>query len=115
LPTSTITKTSNKPYLHLRYKGSDVNLAVHLLNDAWLDKYDCGVIVSNDSDLAEAMRLIRLQHQKVLGVVTPNTGKTSKQLSIHAHFVRHVRQGVLQASQLPDPIPGTSIYKPKAW
>ena len=36
-------------------KGSDVNLAVHLLNDAWLDKYDCAVVVSNDSDLAEAI------------------------------------------------------------
>lgn len=24
-------------------KGSDVNLAVHLLNDAWLDVYDCAV------------------------------------------------------------------------
>ncbi|MCL6495512.1 MAG: NYN domain-containing protein [Ignavibacterium sp.] len=31
-------------------KGSDVNLAVHLLNDAWLNKYDCAIIVSNDSD-----------------------------------------------------------------
>ena len=34
-------------------KGSDVNLAVHLLNDAWLDRYECAVVVSNDSDLAE--------------------------------------------------------------
>ena len=30
-------------------KGSDVNLAVHLLNDAWLDRYDCAVVISNDS------------------------------------------------------------------
>ena len=42
-------------------KGSDVNLAVHLLNDGWLDAFDCGVVVSNDSDIAEAMRLVR-QH-----------------------------------------------------
>ena len=41
-------------------KGSDVNLAVHLLNDGWLDVYDCAVVVSNDSDVAEAMRLVRL-------------------------------------------------------
>jgi uncharacterized LabA/DUF88 family protein len=38
-------------------KGSDVNLAVHLLNDAWLDHYDCAVVVSNDSDLAEDLYL----------------------------------------------------------
>ena len=40
-------------------KGSDVNLAVHLLNDSWLNAYDCAVVVSNDSDIAEAMRLVR--------------------------------------------------------
>ena len=30
-------------------KGSDVNLALHVLNDAWANAYDCAVIVSNDS------------------------------------------------------------------
>lgn len=45
-------------------KGSDVNLAVHLLNDAWLNKYDCAVVISNDSDLAEPLRLVREQHKK---------------------------------------------------
>ena len=45
-------------------KGSDVNLAVHLLNDGWLDVYDCGVVVSNDSDIAEAMRLVRRKLRK---------------------------------------------------
>ncbi|MFW5857215.1 MAG: NYN domain-containing protein, partial [Planctomycetota bacterium] len=37
-------------------KGSDVNLAVHLVNDAHLDLFDVGVVVSNDSDLFEALR-----------------------------------------------------------
>ena len=41
-------------------KGSDVNLASHFLSDAWLDKYECAVIVSNDSDLAEAMHLVKM-------------------------------------------------------
>ncbi len=45
-------------------KGSDVNLAIHILNDAWLDKYECAVIISNDSDLAEPLRLIKEQHGK---------------------------------------------------
>ena len=52
-------------------KGSDVNLAVHLLNDGWLDAYDCPVVVSNDSDIAEAMRLVRQHHGKRMGLVTP--------------------------------------------
>lgn len=40
-------------------KGSDVNLALHVLNDAWQNLYDCAVICSNDSDLSEALRLIK--------------------------------------------------------
>ena len=96
-------------------KGSDVNLAVHLLNDGWLDAYDCAVVVSNDSDLAEAMRLVRQHHGKRIGLVTPGTGRPSRQLMTHADFARHIRQNALQRSQLPDPIPGTTIRKPPRW
>ena len=96
-------------------KGSDVNLAVHLLNDGWLDAYDCGVVVSNDSDIAEAMRLVRQHHGKRIGLVTPGTGRPSRQLLAHANFSRHVRANGLRLSQLPDSVPGTNIRKPVAW
>ena len=96
-------------------KGSDVNLAVHIVNDAWLDAYDCAVVVSNDSDIAEAMRLVRRHCEKRIGLVTPGTGRPSRQLMAHADFSRHVRVSGLQHSQLPDPIPGTNIRKPAAW
>jgi uncharacterized LabA/DUF88 family protein len=97
-------------------KGSDVNIAVHLLNDAWLDNYDCAVIVSNDSDLAESMRLVREFHpQKIIGLIMPGKGHPSKELMRHANFIKRVRTGVLMKSQLPSPIPGTNIYKPKGW
>ncbi len=60
-------------------KASDVNIAVHLLNDAWLNEYDCGLIVSNDSDLAESMKLVRKYHPtKILGLVMPGKGHPSK-------------------------------------
>ena len=96
-------------------KGSDVNLAVHLLNDSWLDAYDCGVVVSNDSDVAEAMRLVRAQHGKRIGLVTPGPRRPSQQLKKHSDFARHIRTNGLRRSQLPDPIPGTNIRKPAAW
>ncbi len=97
-------------------KGSDVNIAVHLLNDAWLDNYDCAVVVSNDSDLAESMRLVRQHHpQKILGLIMPGKGHPSKELMQHANFIKRVRSGVLKNSQLPSPIPGTKIYKPIGW
>ena len=96
-------------------KGSDVNLAVHLLNDGWLDAYDCGVVVSNDSDIAEAMRLVRQHRGKRIGLVTPGTKRPSRQLMAHADFSRHVRWNGLRHSQLPDLIPGTNIRKPADW
>ncbi len=98
-------------------KGSDVNLALHVLNDAWRDAYDCAVIVSNDSDLAESLRLVKCQHGKIIGVVTPGapTRKTSRQLSQHADFVKPIRRWMLESSQLPNPIPGTTIHKPMNW
>ncbi len=98
-------------------KGSDVNLALHLLNDAWLNAYDCAVVVSNDSDLAESMRLVKVQHKKLLGLVTPGAPqrKTSRQLQQHADFVKPIRTWALKASQLPNPIPGTTIQKPADW
>ncbi|MGH8454888.1 MAG: NYN domain-containing protein [Nevskiales bacterium] len=98
-------------------KGSDVNLALHVLNDAWRGAYDCAVIVSNDSDLAEALKLVKTQHSKVIGLVTPGAPKrkTSWQLRQYADFMRTIRPGALQASQLPDSIPGTTIRKPADW
>ena len=97
-------------------KGSDVNLAVHLLNDSWLDRYDCAVVVSNDSDLAEAMRLVKQHHEKlIIGLVTPGSHRPSRQLQRHADFARRVRENVLQDSQLPNPIPTTNIRKPASW
>ena len=98
-------------------KGSDVNLALHVLNDAWLNAYDCAVIVSNDSDLAESLRLVKAQNHKVIGLVTPGAPKrrTSRQLSQHADFVKTVRTWMLVSSQLPNPIPGTTIHKPASW
>jgi uncharacterized LabA/DUF88 family protein len=96
-------------------KGSDVNLAIHVLNDAWLDLYDCAVIVSNDSDLAESLRLVKEQHNKVIGLITPGKGHPSRELLKYADFTKRIRKGVLAISQLPSPIPGTTIYKPKVW
>ena len=96
-------------------KGSDVNLAVHLLNDGWLDLYDCAVVVSNDSDLAEAMRLVKEHSRKRIGLITPGNRGPSRQLLAHADFARRIRANGLRHSQLPDPIPGVNIRKPTNW
>ncbi len=98
-------------------KGSDVNLALHVLNDAWSDAYDCAVIVSNDSDLATSLQFVKEQHKKVIGLITPGAPKrnTSWQLRKYADFIKVIRPWALEQSLLFNPIPGTEIRKPKGW
>ena len=52
-------------------KGSDVNLACYLLVDAFDDDYEAAVVVSNDSDLAEPIRLVRQKFGKKVLVMHP--------------------------------------------
>ncbi len=99
-------------------KGSDVNLAVHLLNDAWQDKYDYGVVVSNDSDLAESLRLVKKQRRKKIILLVPGNPThrpPAIQLKRFAHKVISIPPEAIAASQLPNPIPGTTIHKPVKW
>lgn len=97
-------------------KGSDVNLAVHFLNDAWLGKYDCGVIISNDSDLAEAVKLVKCCLKKKIFIFNPHPqDQESKRLSKYANKTKTIDKSTLGAYQLPDPITGTTISKPQAW
>lgn len=96
-------------------KGSDVSLAVHLLNDAWLNEYDCAVIISNDSDLAESINLVKQHHNKTLGLLLPPNCHPSKKLMPLVDFVKTIRYQVLSISQLPNTIPGTDLHKPTKW
>ena len=96
-------------------KWSDVNLAVHLPDDGWLDAYDCELVMSNHSDLSEAIRLVREQHGKRIGLEAPETGRPSQRQMKHAEFVHWIRVGGFRHSHPPDPIPGMNIRKPAAW
>jgi hypothetical protein len=44
-------------------KGSDVNLATYLLIDAFRHDSDIAVVVSNDSDLCEPIRIVKDEFQ----------------------------------------------------
>lgn len=59
-------------YLHLEEKGSDVNVASHLLSDVLTNQVDAAVVVSNDSDLALPLRMAR--DRVPVGLVHPGAG-----------------------------------------
>ena len=102
--------------IRMEEKETDVNLSVHLLNDAWKNQYDCAVLVTNDGDMAEGMRLTKLEHpEKRLGLISPDPKHHSTELRRHADFFVRVKPRWLRDSQLPDPIPNTSLQKPLSW
>jgi uncharacterized LabA/DUF88 family protein len=97
-------------------KGSDVNLAAYLLLDAFRNRYDQAVILSNDTDLVEPIRLVRTELGLPVGVFNPHP-HPSLELRQVATFYRPIRQGPARDSQFP-PImhdaDGT-IAKPAGW
>lgn len=98
-------------------KGSDVNLATHLLYDAFKNEYDTAVIVSNDSDLLEPIRIVKREFKKVIGIINPRDQQPSKVLVAQADFVKQIRRGLLSACQLPTQLTDAQgeIHKPGKW
>ena len=98
-------------------KRTDVNLAVHLVNDANRDRFDCAVVISNDSDFAEALRLVKDECRKEVWLLSPvkQHEKPTSKLTIHATRTKVIWPSTLKRSQLPRRIPGSKLRKPKNW
>lgn len=95
-------------------KGSDVNLASHLVRDAYLDAFDVAAVLSNDTDLVEPIRIVVQQVKKPVGLISP-VPKPATGLLRAVQFVRHIRDHHLRRAQLPTQIPGTRLVRPAAW
>jgi uncharacterized LabA/DUF88 family protein len=97
-------------------KGSDVNLATHLLHDAHMGRFDVAVVVSNDSDLLEPIRIVRAQLGKKVGILNPHP-TPSRALLPHIDFIKKIRAGALGASQFPTIMNDSvgAFTKPAAW
>ncbi len=96
-------------------KGSDVNLAAHLLNDAWKGLFDVAAVISNDTDLVTPIRMVTTERNKVVHIVCTGRWQAAPRLAAVASHVRHIRPTMLRASQFPNPIPNTTISKPAGW
>jgi uncharacterized LabA/DUF88 family protein len=97
-------------------KGSDVNLAVQLVADAFRGRFEAAVVISNDSDLAEAVRIVRHELRLTVGILNPHQ-HPSRSLLANASFMKPIRRGVLRACQLPSPLSDAEglIHKPARW
>lgn len=98
-------------------KGSDVNIAAHMINDGYQKKYEVAIVVSNDSDLIEPIRIVRNDLHKVVGVLNPYPKNPSHELQKYATFVKPIRKGVLTSSQFPAVLQDGNgkFSKPSLW
>ena len=97
-------------------KGSDVNLAAHLLRDAYRGACACAVIISNDSDLLTPIEMAKVDCGLTIGLIPPRP-KGSVQLKALADFKIDPRAHILSASQLQNVVatPTGDAHKPATW
>jgi len=97
-------------------KGSDVNLATHLLHDAYQHRFECAIVVSGDSDLVEPVRIVINELKKPVGILNPQQ-RPCRVLQAHATFYRHIRPSALAKSQFSPTLQDNqgTFSKPASW
>lgn len=97
-------------------KGSDVNLATHLLCDGFRNLYDIAAVISNDTDLEEPLRVVKEELKKGVALLHPSKYPSGR-LSEYATTVRKLRAGALRQAQFPDELTDSvgTFRKPSTW
>ncbi|MFB7944872.1 NYN domain-containing protein [Kitasatospora phosalacinea] len=89
-------------------KGSDVNVASHLLIDVLGGAVDAAIVISNDSDLSLPLREARTRVP--VGLINPSKNFLAGDLrgrptdGVGGHWWRQLAASDFQAHQLPDPV-----------
>ncbi len=97
-------------------KGSDVNLATYLLRDAFRNECATAVVVSNDSDLAEPVRVLRTETDVRVGIINPHPERYRSR-ELRGTFFKQLRRSTLHSCQLPETLQDDNgtIRKPAGW
>jgi uncharacterized LabA/DUF88 family protein len=95
-------------------KGSDVNLSVHMVYEACKNEYDVAVVLTNDTDMSEAFRIVSQELQKKIILIQPHRVKTAKKLRKYCFDVLRIEPEDLANNQMPDNI-GSKIKRPEKW
>lgn len=98
-------------------KGSDVNLATMLLVDGVDGLYDEAFVISNDGDLAEAIRQANARFGPVR-VLNPHHPANVNEIKQAAASYRPLDTADLAASQFPDAMmlpSGRTIHRAPTW
>jgi uncharacterized LabA/DUF88 family protein len=97
-------------------KGSDVNLATYLIRDAAKGESTKAIVVSNDSDLVEPLRVVRSDFGIDVFLINPQR-RAVAELSRAASGTRDISLATLAGCQLPPRLTDAvgMITKPAGW
>ena len=100
-------------------KGSDVNLGVYLVRDCFINDCDDAAVISNDSDLTEAIRIAVQDCGKTVTVINPHrSNRASRQLcDVATSAMSRINRSVLSACQFPLSLTDATgtFSKPREW
>ncbi len=118
-PPSIIRKKSGTQLAYVKKmeeKGSDVNIATHMLLDCFRNAFDQAIVISNDSDLTEPIRVICQEFKCKVGVFNPGV-RFSSILKRTATFYTKIEEAHLQKSLFPQTFLDSAgtITKPSTW
>ena len=105
--------------LKMEEKRTDVDIATHLLVDCFDDDFDSAVVISNDSDLASPIAIVKTKFGKHITVVNPHRKwKMSKHLAQAASsHVLKINPSVLRNCQFAPSLTDSvgTFTKPPTW
>lgn len=84
-------------------KGSDVNLATHLLWDAFNGDGSASLVTSGDTDLVRPIEVVARRLNRMVGVINGTLkAAPTRELASVTSWVKRLRVGVLRDSQFPE-------------
>ena len=98
-------------------KGSDVALATYLMFDACQGDSEASVVITNDSDLREPLRLVKAELGITTGIINPHPANRRSR-AMTSTFFKQLRPSILGQCQLPVQITdpqGLVIHRPTDW
>jgi NYN domain len=97
-------------------KGSDVNLACHLLMDGWKKLYEQAVVISNDSDLTTPISIVRHEMNLPVYVLNPHEFHSKKLRNI-ASALGRIRNSDLEDAQFDKILKDAkgTFHRPDRW
>lgn len=109
-------KICHRQYDAYEEKESDINIAISMLKDAFLDNFDRAFLITADTDLVSTIQMIKANFpsKTIVLLPPPKRDRYAHELKQNAHISLEIKNKHLLKSLLPDIIKynGQTINKP---